>query len=289
MTPLRQRFIEDLQLRNFSPKTVKTYTTHVAKFAQFSGKSPEFLGPEEIRQYQLHLLSRKVSWSTFNQAVCALKFFYRVTLPREWSVEMIPFGKRPKTLPVVLGPEEVVRLLACVPNLKLRMILTTLYATGLRISEALVLTPEDIDSARMLIHVRCGKGQKARQVPLSPRLLCELREYYRHCRPEVVLFPGQYPPRPVNAGTVQIACRDAAREAGLKKQVTPHTLRHSYATGLLEAGVDILAIQHLLGHSSLSSTLIYLHCRRMHVESIASPLDLLPVTQCPRVRHPGES
>lgn len=289
MTPLRQRFIEDMQLRNLSPKTIQTYTTHVANFARFIGKSPEFLGPEEIRQFQLSLLAKKVSWSTYNQAVCALKFFYRVTLPRDWAVEMIPFGKRPKTLPVVLGPEEVVRLLACVHNLKIRMILTTLYATGMRISEALALTPEDIDSARMLIRIRCGKGQKERLVPLSARLLSELREYYRQCRPEVVLFPGQYPPRPINAATVQLACKEAAAQAGLKKTVTPHTLRHSYATGLLEAGVDILAIQHLLGHSSLSTTLIYLHCRRMHVETIASPLDLLPVSQCPRVIRPGES
>ena len=289
MTALRQRFIDDMRLRNLSPKTIKTYTTHVVNFAQFSGKSPEFLGPEEIRAFQLSLLERKLSWSTFNQAVCALKFFYRVTLPREWAVEAIPFGKRPKKLPVVLGPDEVVRLLACVPNLKLKMILTTLYASGMRISEALALVPEDIDSARMLIRIRCGKGQKERLVPLSPRLLSELREYYRQCRPEVVLFPGQYPPRAVNAATVQIACKEAARLAGLKKAVTPHTLRHSYATGLLEAGVDILAIQHLLGHSSLSTTLIYLHCRRLHVEAVVSPLDLLPVTQCPRVIRPDES
>lgn len=289
MTPLRQRFIEDMQLRNLSPKTIKTYTAHVANLAQFCGKTPEQIGPEEIRSYQLHLRGKNVSWSTFNQAVCAYKFFFRVTLPREWSVEMIPFAKKPKALPVVLGPEEVTRLLACVPNLKLRMILTTLYATGMRISEALALVPADIDSARMLIRTRCGKGQKERLVPLSTRLLTELREYYRQCRPEVVLFPGHYPPRPVNAATVQIACRDAAKEADLRKNVTPHTLRHSYATGLLEAGVDILAIQHLLGHSSLSTTLVYLHCRRMHVEKIASPLDLLPVAQCPRVRLPGES
>ena len=289
MNPLRQRFIEDMQLRNLSPKTIKTYTTHVANFAKLAGKSPEFLGPEDIRKFQLSLLARKVSWSTFNQAVCALKFFYRITLPQEWSIDMIPFGKRPKKLPVVLGPEEVSRLLACVTDPKLKMILTTLYATGMRISEALALTPQDIDSARMLIRIRCGKGQKERLVPLSPRLLDELREYYRAYRPEVVLFPGMYPPRPVNAATVQLACRAAALAAEIMKLVTPHVLRHSYATGLLEAGVDILAIQHLLGHSSLSTTLIYLHCRRLHVETVLSPFDLLPVAQCPRVRLPDES
>ena len=144
---------------------LKTYISHVAAFAAFCGKSPEQLGPEDIRRWQLELISRKQSWSTFNQAVCALKFFYRVTLPRAWSVEMIPFGKRPKKLPVVLGPEEVSRLLAAVTSPKIKMILTTLYATGRRISEALALTVQDIDSARMLLRVRCGKGQKERWVP----------------------------------------------------------------------------------------------------------------------------
>jgi len=287
MTPLRQRYLEDMQIRNLSPKTIQTYTHHVAVFAAFHGKSPEHLGPEDIRRWQLDLVQRrKVSWSTFNQAVCALKWLYRVTLPRDWAVEMIPFGKRPKTLPVVLGPEEVSRLLACATSFQQRMILTTLYATGLRIMEALVLRPEDIDSARMLIRVRHGKGRKERLVPLSPRLLTELRVYYRQERPGPILFPGLFPGRPINPGTVQKACREAAERAGLKKHVTPHVLRHSFATNLLEAGVDIISIQHLLGHSALSTTLIYLHCRRPHLEALTSPLDWLPVEQCPRVVPP---
>ena len=287
MTPLRQRFIEDMQIRNLSPKTIKTYTSHVVNFAAFYGKSPEHLGPEEIRRWQVDLVQRrKVSWSTFNQSVCALKWFYRVTLPRDWNVEMIPFGKRPKTLPVVLGPEEVSRLLACAPSFKHRLILTTLYATGLRIMEALVLTTDDIDSARMLVRVRHGKGQKERLVPLSPRLLTELREYYRQERPGSLLFPGLSRERPINAATVQKVCHGAAVKAGIRKHVTPHVLRHSYATGLLEAGVDIISIQHLLGHSALTTTLIYLHCRRPHVEALTSPLDWLPVEQCPRVIAP---
>ena len=287
MTPLRQRFLEDMQIRNYSPKTIKTYISHVAAFAAFCGKSPEHLGPEDIRRWQIHLISQNQSWSKFNQAVCALKFFYRVTLPREWNVEMIPFGKRPKKLPVVLGPEEVSRLLTAVDAPNIKMILTTLYATGLRISEALALTPQDIDSARMLVRVRCGKGQKERLVPLSPMLLTELREYYRRTRPQTVLFPSRYPPRPINPATVQLACRRAAIAAGLTKLVTPHVLRHSYATSMLEAGVDIISIQHLLGHSSLSTTLIYLHCRRPYLETLSSPLDWLPVTQCPRIVLPG--
>ena len=287
MTPLRQRFLEDLQIRNYSPRTIKTYISHVAAFAAFCGRSPEHLGPEDIRRWQVYLVGLKQSWSKFNQAVCAVKFFYRVTLPREWNVEMIPFGKRPKKLPVVLGPEEVSRLLAAVTAPKIKMILTTLYATGLRISEALALTPQDIDSTRMLVRVRCGKGQKERLVPLSPKLLTELREYYRHARPQTVLFPSLYPPRPINAGTVQAACRAAAIAAGITKLVTPHVLRHSYATSLLEAGVDIIAIQHLLGHSSLSTTLIYLHCRRPYLEGLTSPLEWLPITQCPRIVLPG--
>lgn len=286
MTPLRQRFSEDLQIRNYSPKTIKTYVSHVAAFAAFCHKSPEHLGTEDIRRWQIHLVAQKQSWSKFNQAVCALKFFYRVTLPREWNVEMIPFGKRPKKLPVVLGPEEVSRLLAAVTSPSIKMILTTLYATGLRISEALALTPQDIDSSRMLIRVRCGKGQKERLVPLSPMLLTELREYFRRARPQTVLFPSLYPPRPINPATVQLACRKAAIAAGITKLVTPHVLRHSYATSLLEAGVDIISIQHLLGHSSLSTTLIYLHCRRPYLETLSSPLDWLPITQCPRVIPP---
>jgi site-specific recombinase XerD len=287
MTPLRRRFLEDLQIRNYSPKTIKTYISHVAAFAAFCGQSPEHLGPEDIRRWQVYLVAQKQSWSKFNQAVCALKFFYRITLPRDWDVEMIPFGKRPKKLPVVLGPEEVSQLLAAVTSPSIKMILTTLYATGLRISEALALTPQDIDSTRMLVRVRCGKGQKERFVPLSPKLLTELREYYRRTRPDTVLFPSIYPPRPINPGTVQQACRRAATAAGITKLVTPHVLRHSYATSLLEAGVDIIAIQHLLGHSSLSTTLIYLHCRRPYLEGLSSPLEWLPITQCPRIILPG--
>ena len=201
---------------------------------------------------------------------------------------MIPFGKKPKTLPVVLGGEDVAKFLACVDNPLHRMILTTLYAAGLRLQEGLHLQTPDIDSTRMILRVRRGKGAKDRQVPLSPRLLTELREYWRSTRresPSSWLFPG-HGDRPYSETNVQKACHVAAKKAELRERITPHTLRHSYATGLLEAGVDLLTIQKLLGHRSFSTTLIYLPVRRPHVQSITRPLDLLPIAQCPRVVAP---
>jgi len=280
---------EDMQLRNYSPSTIETYTYHVGCFAKHFGRSPEQLGPEQIREFQIHLSQhKKVGWSSFNQAVCALRFLYRTTLPRDWHVTMIPFAKKPKKLPTVLGPEEVKALLACARPLKHRVILTTLYAAGLRVEEALHLKVTDIDSARMLLRVACGKGAKERIVPLSPRLLTELREYWRAYRSTTWLFPGGKPDSPLSATTVQRSCQRAAQQAKLTKRVTPHTLRHSYATGLLEAGVDLLTIGQLLGHRSFSSTLIYLHVRRPHLISTPSPLDWLPVDQCPQETRPGE-
>lgn len=289
MTPLRQRFVEDLRIRNYADSTVETYTYHVACFARFHGRSPEVLGPEEVRAYQVHLVTvKKVSWATFNQTVCALRFLYRITIPRDWPVAMIPFGKRPKTLPTVLGGDEVQRLLACVHRPLYQTILTTLYASGLRLQEGLHLQLTDIDSARMLLRVVRGKGAKQRLVPLSPRLLTELRAHWLRTepRPTTWLFPGKGG-QPFGETNVQKACKRAAEEAGLHKRVTPHTLRHSYATGLLEAGVDLLTIQQLLGHRSFSTTLVYLHVRRPHLEQVVSPLDLLPVAQCPRVVQPA--
>jgi site-specific recombinase XerD len=288
MTTL-QRMTEDMQLRNFSPRTIQVYVYHVGKFADFSGDSPEQLGPEHVRQYQLHLVNeKKASWSAFNQAVCALRFLYRHTLPRPWHVDMIPFGKKPKKLPVVLANKEVQQLLPCVKPIKSRTVLATLYAAGLRLQEGLHLTINDIDSARMTLSVARGKGNKQRLVPLSPRLLETLREYWKRLRPSTWLFPGKTGERPMCSTIVQKACKRAAIEAGLNKTVTPHTLRHSYATGLMEAGVDLLTIGQLLGHRSFSSTLIYLHVRRPHLISTPSPLDWLPVDQCPQWTRPGE-
>jgi site-specific recombinase XerD len=275
MTPLRQRFIQDLELRNLSPKTVVCYVAHVAAFAKHFGRSPEELGLEEIRAYQLHLVQeRQVSWSHFNQAVCALRFLYDVTLPRQWRVDHIPYGKRPRKVPCVLSREEVRRLLACVSNPAHRLLLTTLYAAGLRLSEGQHLQVADIDSQRMLIHVRHGKGQKERLVPLSPVLLAELRAWWRLRRPTQWLFPGARWDRPLNASAVQRACRRAAESAGLAKHATPHTLRHSYATHLLEAGLDVRTLQKLLGHNQLSTTAHYTHVTDERVRGVLSPLDL---------------
>jgi len=279
--------LDDKQIHNFSPRTVECYTYHVGRFAKFFGKSPEQLGPEEVRTYQIHLVQeREVGWSAFNQAVCALRFLYRHTLPRDWHVERIPFGKKPKTLPAVLSGEEVHQLLKCVQPIKQRTVFVTLYAAGLRLSEALQLRVTDIDSRGMQLLVAHGKGNKQRQIPLSPRLLEVLRQYWNELRPNLYLFPGKTNDRPLSGSVIQKGCKLAAEQAGLKKRVTPHTLRHSYATGLLEAGVDLLTIGQLLGHSRFSSTLIYLHVRRPHLNSTPSPLDWLPVEQCPEETRP---
>jgi len=195
---------------------------------------------------------------------------------------MIPFGKKPKTLPTVLSGTEVHRFLKCIQPLKHRTVLTTLYAAGLRLSEALHLRVAHIDSQRMQLLVAHGKGNKQRLTPLSPRLLETLRQYWLETRPVSYLFPGKTGDRPLHSGAIQKICKKAAQQAGLNKRVTPHTMRHSYATGLLEAGVDLLTIGQLLGHRSFSSTLIYLHVRRPYLQSTPSPLDWLPVDQCPQ-------
>lgn len=290
LSPMAQRMAGDMCVRNLSQRTIDAYTYHVERFARFFDKSLDQLGPEEIRTYQLHLIEeRKASWSAFNQAVCGLRFLYRVTLPRPWVVQQVPFGKRPKRLPSVLGPEEVSQLLACVPLLKHRTILLTLYAAGLRLSEATHLRLADIDGPRMQIHITNGKGRKERLVPISPRLLHELREYWKADRPANYLFPGKTEDVPLSSATIQKACKLAAALAGIHKPVTPHTLRHSYATGLLEAGVDLLTISRLLGHSSFITTMVYLHVRRPHLDSTPSPLDWLPVRQCPRWLDPNQA
>jgi len=290
MTPLRQRFMQDLAIRAKAVDTIRVYTFHVKKFAQFFRRSPEELGPEEIRQFQIHLVQhKKVSWTYFNQAVCALRFLYGTTLQRPWPVTMIPFGRRPKTLPVVLGPEDVAELLAATDIPMHRMVLTVQYAAGLRLSEALHLQAADIDSQRMQLRVTHGKGAKQRMVPLSPRLLATLRDYWQAERPKGPwLFPSPRDlTRPLHTQRVQNSCQRALQKTSIRVHATPHTLRHSYATGLLEAGVDLLTIQLLLGHRSFTTTLIYLHVRRPHLESMPSPLDWLPVNQCPRFAEPS--
>jgi integrase/recombinase XerD len=276
MTPLRRRMIEDLRIRNYSSHTIEIYIRHVARFAKHFGCSPDGLGPEEVRRYQLHLRESEVSWPLFNQAVSALRFFYTVTLKRPLGLERLPYAKRPKRLPCVLSAQEVLQLLMAVKLPRNRIALATSYASGLRVSELVALRVEDIDSARMLIHVRQGKGQKDRIVPLSEALLAALRDYWRALRPEGGwLFPSPEGDKPINVHTIQNACRDARRAAGLKKPVTVHTMRHSFATHLLEAGTDLRTVQALLGHSSLSTTAIYTHVQRRLVTATRSPLDLI--------------
>jgi integrase/recombinase XerD len=279
MTPLRQRFQHDLQLRNYRPRTIQTYTEAVARFARHCGRSPEFLRPDDIRSYQLYLLhERRASWSTFNQVVSALRFLYRVTLPRPWAVEQIPYGKRPKSLPAVLSREEVVQLFAAVPLPVYRVLMQTAYAAGLRLSEVVRLRVTDIDSRRMLVWVRQGKGGKDRCVPLSPRLLALLRAYWQQYRPTTWLFPGGTPAGHRSLGGVQRACHEAVQRAGFTKKVSMHTLRHSYATHLLEAGTDLRTLQRLLGHTDLDTTARYTHLTQPLLAGTPSPLDLLPET-----------
>ena len=277
MTPLRQRYRQDLQLRNYSPKTQQVYEECVSLFARHFGKSPELLGPEQIRTYQLYLAHEKqASWSRFNQTVCALRFLYRHTLHKDWIIQHIPFPRKESRLPQVLSLEEVSRFLQAIPQLKYRILLTTIYATGLRASEALHLEVADIDSPRMSIRVRQGKGHKDRYALLSPKLLVLLRQYWKAVRPTRWLFPSSAPDRPVSLDSLQEAVRRARRASGLVKRVTAHTLRHSFATHLLESGTNIRVIQVLLGHNSLRTTARYTHVTTAALASTLSPLDSLP-------------
>ena len=258
---LRTRLMQDLRIRNYSERTVEVYVRCVAEFAKYFGRSPEMLSEGHIREYQIYLVEeKKASWTFFNQTVCALRFLYRRTLKKDWLVAHIPFPKREKRLPEVLSVEEVSKVFDCVRTVKSCTILKTMYGAGLRLTEALKLRPADIDSARMVIRVRQGKGRQDRYVTWSPTLLETLREYYRAYRPEGEwLFPSRDRTHPTHPTGVQRTCRNAARKAGLRKRVTTHTMRHSFATNLLEAGVDLRTIQILLGHGSLHTTALYLH------------------------------
>ena len=281
MGTLRQRMIEDLSIRNYAPRTIHIYVDRVARFARHFGRSPDRLGPEHIRAFQLHLLrTKKASWSQFNQTVCALRFFYGVCLGKPYLIEHIPFPKQPKKLPVVLSREEVATLFGGVGNLKHRTILMTLYAAGLRVSEALALQVRDVDSSRMVLHIRQAKGRKDRYVPLSPTLLGHLRRYWSAVRPPTWLFPSSRPSQALTASSVRKLCARAAGQARLSKEVTPHTLRHSFATHHLEAGTDLRTIQVWLGHRSLRTTSIYLHVAVQAPDQRPGPLDLLaPATE----------
>ena len=277
MTELRRRMIEELRLRNYAPNTITVYIRCVAQFAQHFRLSPDGLGPEHIRQYQLFLVqSKKVSWPLFNQAVCALRFLYHHVLHRDWMIEYIPYPRHEAKLPVVLSPAEVAAVFEATHNLKHRTILMTIYAAGLRVSEVTHLRLSDIDSQRQIICVRQGKGHKDRQVMLSPKLLEVLRIYWKSYRPRVWLFPGESPEQPVSSETVWRVCRHAGEAAHLSKPISPHTLRHCFATHLLEEATDLRRIQVLLGHRNLKTTARYLHVSNLAVRTTVSPLERLP-------------
>jgi integrase/recombinase XerD len=276
MTPLRKRMLEDLQIRNYSPNTIAAYIRRVAEFAKHFGKSPEVLGPEEIREYQLYLIQEKeVSLSAYIQTVCGLRFLYSNTLHRSVSIDRIPLPRYEKKLPVILSRAEVQRLLETPKSLSHRTILTTMYAAGPRVSEVARLKPSDIDSGRGVIWIRGGKGRKDRQVLLPAKLLELLRVYFRWKHPKDWFFPGGKPGQPISCKAIFLACRKAAQKAGISKVVHPHSLRHAFATHLLEAGVDLRTIQILLGHARLETTARYLHVANTAVRATTSPLELL--------------
>jgi integrase/recombinase XerD len=281
MSPLGRRMIEDMTVRNLSPATQRSYVYAIAKFSRHFGRSPDRLCLEDVRAFQVHLVATGISWPALNQTVCALRFFYGVTLGHGDIPERIAYAREPRKLPVVLNADEVVRLLEAVPSLKVRTALTTAYAAGLRASEAVGLKIADIDSGRMVIRVEHGKGSKDRYVMLSAQLLGILRTYWRLARPKQWLFPGRDETKPIDVQVLHAACRSACAAAGLAKRATVHTLRHSFATHLLENGTDIRIIQVLLGHCSLSTTARYTQVSNGLIRRTQSPLDRLTLEVVP--------
>ncbi len=283
MTQLRQKMLEEIQRRNYSHRTAKTYVRIVRDFAEYFHQPPDKLGPEQIRQYQAHLFqAKKLAPATVSQYVSALRFLFIKTLRRHFLAEYIPYPKSRRRLPTVLSPEEVTRLIDAACNLYHRTLLITLYSTAARRAELCRLKVQDIDSQRMMIRIHQGKGGRDREVPLSPKLLEILRVYFRWMQPQTFLFPGTVKgvraDVPITPNVVWLACRRAAQRAGITKHLSPHSLRHSCASHLLEAGADLRTIQLLLGHSRLEHTLIYLHLSPKHLQAIPNPLDALEVS-----------
>jgi integrase/recombinase XerD len=290
VTQLRQKMLEEIQRRNYSHRTARTYVRIVRDFAEYFHQPPDKLGPEQIRQYQAHLFqAKKLAPATVSQYVSALRFFFVKTLRRHFLAEYIPFPKSRKRLPTVLSPEEVTRLIDAARNLYHRTLLMTLYSTAARRAELCRLKVQDIDSQRMMIRIDQGKGGRDRDVPLSPKLLETLRVYWRWMQPQTFLFPGTVKgvraDVPITPNVVWLACRQAAPAAGIAKQISPHCLRHSCASHLLEAGADLRTIQVLLGHSRLEHTLVYLHLSHKHLQAIPNPLDTLEVSSLDGVQR----
>ena len=281
MTRLRKMMLEELQRRNFSEDTIRHYIHTVEDFARHFNRPPDRLGLRHIREYQAHLFQkRKLSSGSVTNHLAALRFFYIQTLKKAWSVAETPYPKKNHRLPAILSQEEVARLIDAASTPFHRTLLMTLYATGLRRAEVTHLKASDIDSKRMVIHVRGGKGRKDRDVMLSPKLLEQLRQHWRRLRRKTSnwLFPGNRwhtADHPIDTKTPRHACQGATRRAGLNHAIHPHTLRHCFATHLLEAGADLRTIQILLGHQSLEQTAIYLHLSKRHLNATPSPLDSL--------------
>lgn len=276
MTKLREQFIRDLELKGFSPNTQQAYLKHVVAFSKYYHKSPELLGVEEIKDYLHHLIAeRNLSKSYVNQAYSGLKLLYETTLIREWDMKRIPRAKKEQKLPEVLSQKEVKAILGGVKNLKHKAILTTIYAAGLRIGEAVNLKISDIDSVNMQIKIRQGKGRKDRITLLSKENLKLLRYYFKQFKPKDWLFPGENRDKHLTTRSVERIMDKAVEKAGITKPVTVHTLRHSFATHLLENGVDIYYIQRLLGHTNIKTTSIYLHMTNIKLKNIKSPLDTI--------------
>lgn len=278
LSPLRRRMIEDMTIRKLAPKTQSSYIRAVKNFTVFLGRSPDQASVEDLRRYQLHLASSGVAAPSLNATVTALRFFFAVTLGRSEVTERMPFVREPRKLPVVLSPEEVARFLEAAPGLKYRAALSVAYGAGLRANEVVSLKISDIDSTRMVIRVEQGKGHKDRYVMLSPSLLALLRAYWKSARPQGWLFPGRDRVTPLSTRQLNRACHFAAQAAGIDKRVSLHTLRHSFATHLLEQKVDIRVIQVLLGHKKLDTTALYSQVATRTIREVKSPLEQLVMT-----------
>jgi integrase/recombinase XerD len=287
LSPLRRRMIEDMTVRNFVEKTRTDYIRHVKTFTAFLGRSPDTATPEDLRRYQLHLTGTGMRPPTINGTVTALRFFFTVTLDRADTVKPLTFVAEPRKIPVVLSPEEVARFLEAAPGPKYKAALSAAYGAGLRVSEVVALKVSDIDSKRMLLLIEQGKGRKDRHAMLSPQLLELLRDWYRIARPQVWLFPGQNPVNPLTTRQLNRAVHTAAHIAEINKRVTPHTLRHSFATHLLEQNIDIRVIQVLLGHAKLDTTALYTRVATNTIRAVMSPLDRLTPLRPKREEPPA--
>ena len=278
ISPLRRRMIEDMKIRSIGQETQRNYIRAVKNFTRFFGASPDKATFEDLRRYQLHMRNEGIGAATINSAVSALRFLFKVTLRQAEAVDQLRYVRGPRKLPVVLSQEEVARLLAYAPGLKYKAALGIAYGAGLRASEVVNLRISDIDSERMVIRVEQGKGRRDRYAMLSPQLLDVLRAWWREGRPTTWLFPGQDPLQPLSARQLNRACHAAVEAAGIKKRVSPHTLRHSFATHLLEQGADIRVIQVLLGHAKLDTTALYTKVATKMIREVESPFEVIVTT-----------